>query len=620
MSSIYNNHNNIEEKLDEKGEKDEKDEIITYQNVSHGFSPLNNNNNNNNDKKKWDAYPRIEQPQPLSIILFPHQLVTVYCMEELERKRKIKHTSSSYFMTDFGILGDIPGYGKSFSVVSLVLRDKMPWDVSSLYEKPDITSVNGFIKHISNTKYKRIRPNLIVVSPTLVEQWKSYFSFLEKGSLSIFEVSTRKHLESLDEKTINDWDVVLCSSIRYNELIDHIGQQYVWKRFIFDEAGSTHIPAMRTVQSGFMWFVTATYDQLLYVQGTSLHFMRRFFNSVNQDLLKYFVIRNPIEFVKYSFKMPEALHETHLCLNPRLLNILSSYIDQESNMMISAGDIKGAILRIGGGMTNETNLFELVSKKQKEKLDSANFSLTYWKNKDQTHSFVKKEIAEWEGRVNAIEKTMAELKTKYETILEDDCSICYSTINRPLILPCCQNVFCGQCVMKWLDTNKSCPMCRADIKPSELVYISKKEDDGDSKEEKVKECSRPKSKPQTVSDIVSNTHDQDGTLKKYLIFSMYDSTFDLIRRELIVRQIDFVEISGSKAIRDAKLKRFKEDKVNIVFLNSRFNGAGINLEMATDIILYHEMPPSIEEQVIGRALRIGRKGNVTVHHLCIENE
>jgi SNF2 family DNA or RNA helicase len=608
-----NANSDIDNKYDEKYE-------IT--NVSYGFNSLNINNNDDQKEmqKIWDSYPRIEQPDNLSIQLFPHQLVTVYNMEKLERVRKIKQTSTSYFMTDFGILGDIPGYGKSFSIVSLILRDKMPWDITMSQEKVGITTINGFVNYVSNTKYKRIRPNLIVVSPTLVEQWKSYFSFAKDGILSIFEVSTRKHLESLNANTINNWDVVLCSSIRYNDLIDHIGNQYTWKRFIFDEAGSTHIPAMRSVQSGFMWFVSATYDQLLNVQGSNVHFMRRFFNSINYDILKYFVIRNSVEFVKQSFKMPEVFHETHLCLNPRLLNVLSSYIDQESNMMISAGDIKGAILRIGGGMTSETNLFEVVSKKQKEKLDTAKFSLAFWKNKDQTHSTVKAEVADWENRVKAIEKNMEELKLKYDTILEDDCSICYSTINRPIMLPCCQNVFCGQCVMKWLDTNKTCPMCRADIKPKDLVYINKKEDDdGDSKcDEKVKEFKRPKTKPQTVCDIVSTTHDANGNLKKYLIFSMYDSTFDLIRRELVVHHINFVEISGTKTTRDSKLKRFKDGDVNIVFLNSRFNGAGINLEMATDIILYHEMPPSIEEQVIGRALRIGRQGNVTVHHLCIE--
>ena len=103
--------------------------------------------------------------------------------------------------------------------------------------------------------------------------------------------------------------------------------------------------------------------------------------------------------------------------------------------------------------------------------------------------------------------------------------------------------------------------------------------------------------------------------KKFLIFSMYDESFSIIRRELDDNKIDFVEISGTKAMRDTKLRRFKEGKVNIVFLNSRFNGAGINLEMATDIILYHEMPPAIEEQVIGRALRIGRECDLTIHHL-----
>jgi hypothetical protein len=37
--------------------------------------------------------------------------------------------------------------------------------------------------------------------------------------------------------------------------------------------------------------------------------------------------------------------------------------------------------------------------------------------------------------------------------------------------------------------------------------------------------------------------------------------------------------------------------------------------MATDIILYHEMPSDIREQVVGRALRIGREEDLTVHNL-----
>jgi len=578
--------------------------------ISSGFLSSSSHNIDNIRKEsmeQWDNYPRIEQPTDLRIKLFPHQLVTVYNMEKLERLRKIKKTDDTFFMTDFGILGDIPGYGKSFSVVSLILRDKMMWDISKRNEKTDIYTYNSCLKVVEKTMKTRVRANLLVVSPTLVEQWKEYFSFVKEGALSLKEVSSKKDLEDLNP---NEWDVVLCSSNRYNELISTVGSHRVWKRFIFDEAGSTHITSMRSIQAGFVWFITATYEQLMRCGGTGTHYMRCFFNNIDYNILPYFVIRNNIDFVKHSFRMPDVLHETHLCLNPRVLNILSNYIDQESRIMISAGDIKGALVRLGGGMTTtDSNLFEIVAKKQREKLANARYYVEFWKNR----SSGSKEVETWEKRVADIEKNISELEEKYKNVLKDDCTICYGEIKEPILLPCCQNVFCGGCIMKWMETTKSCPMCRSDINIKEIVYIrtdSKKDMDDEKKD--LSSPQKPKSKPQTVLDIVSQPN------KKYLIFSMYDESFSTIRRELEEHKLDYVEISGSKPTRDAKLRRFKEGKVNIVFLNSRFNGAGINLEMATDIILYHEMPADIEEQVIGRALRIGREGDLLIHHLCLE--
>jgi SNF2 family DNA or RNA helicase len=578
--------------------------------ISSGFLSSSSHNIDNIRKEsmeQWDNYPRIEQPTDLRIKLFPHQLVTVYNMEKLERLRKIKKTDDTFFMTDFGILGDIPGYGKSFSVVSLILRDKMMWDISKRNEKTDIYTYNSCLKVVEKTMKTRVRANLLVVSPTLVEQWKEYFSFVKEGALSLKEVSSKKDLEDLNP---NEWDVVLCSSNRYNELISTVGSHRVWKRFIFDEAGSTHITSMRSIQAGFVWFITATYEQLMRCGGTGTHYMRCFFNNIDYNILPYFVIRNNIDFVKHSFRMPDVLHETHLCLNPRVLNILSNYIDQESRIMISAGDIKGALVRLGGGMTTtDSNLFEIVAKKQREKLANARYYVEFWKNR----SSGSKEVETWEKRVADIEKNISELEEKYKNVLKDDCTICYGEIKEPILLPCCQNVFCGGCIMKWMETTKSCPMCRSDINIKEIVYIrTDSKTDMDDEKKDLSSPQKPKSKPQTVLDIVSQPN------KKYLIFSMYDESFSTIRRELEEHKLDYVEISGSKPTRDAKLRRFKEGKVNIVFLNSRFNGAGINLEMATDIILYHEMPADIEEQVIGRALRIGREGDLLIHHLCLE--
>ena len=555
-------------------------------------------------KKIWDTYKRIEQPEHLKISLFSHQLVSIYNMEEFERVRKVKF-EKNFFMTDFGILGDIPGYGKSFSIVSLILRDKMPWNISQSYENTEFHSFNSCLKLCTRTEKKRVRANLLLTSPTLIEQWKEYFSFVSDGILKITDISAKKNYDKFDP---NDWDVVIVSSARYNDVIDMTGH-VVWKRFIFDEAASTHISGMRHISAGFTWFVSATYRELPFHKGTSSHYMKSFFSRIDSSILKYFLVKNSTEFVQHSFKMPEVKEIKHVCLNPQILNVLSNYIDVETKIMIGAGDIKGAISRLGGGATNESNLFEIVSKKQKEKLEQAKFSLHMWKGRPNS----AKEVEMWSKRVEEIEKILSELDEKYKKVLEDDCSICYSSITDPVLLPCCQNIFCGKCIITWFETTKTCPMCRSSINIKEIVYVHKngnKEEEEEKKDDSI--STKQKQKQEMVLDIVSKGLPSG---KKFLIFSMYDESFYIIRRVLDEHNINFVEICGSKASRDIKLKKIKDGKVNVVFLNSRFNGAGINLEMATDIILYHEMPLAIREQVIGRALRIGRKEDLTVHNL-----
>lgn len=600
-------------------------ENIIDQNSSSNTSSINtssSNTSNNiindddfleNQKKIWDSYARIEQPKNLNINLFPHQLVSIYNMELLEQHRKIR-AGNFIYLTDFGILGDMPGYGKSFSIVSLILRDKMEWDIFKRHEKADIKTINHCLKVIQKTSKIRVRSNLLLCSPTLIEQWKEYFSFVQSGTLKIKEISNKK---DIDEKfDPNDWDVLIVSSTRYNELLDKF-PNVVWKRFIFDEAASTHINAMRHISAGFVWFISATYKDILRCGGTSTHYMKTFFSKIDWSMLNSFVIKNPIDFVKHSFKMPQVINKNHICLNPRILNVLSNYIDQETKTMIAAGDIKSAILRLGGGTVLGCNLFDIVSRKQQEKLTQAKLSLEMWKTREKTGINVSSEISFWNKRISEIEKIISELKDKYKNLLEDDCTICYNTINNPILIPCCQNLFCGSCIMKWMDTNKSCPMCRSSINVKELIYIKKESDDEDKKEDDKKEKSNENyqnkmTKQDKVLEIVSNGLKEN---RKFLIFSMYDESFNIIRRALDSQDIDFVEICGNKSVRDSKIKKFRENKVNVVFLNSKFNGAGINLETATDIILYHNMPEGIKDQVLGRALRIGREKDLIIHNL-----
>jgi len=538
----------------------------------------------------------IEQPNNLLVKLYRHQKVSVINMEKLEKYKRITIENRYNCETEFGILADIPGYGKSYSIVALILRDKMDWNINEEYLKSDIKVYNSSVKLIHTTVKKRIKTNLIVCSISIMKQWKEYLS--KAPSLSIYEISTRKHLNDYE---IGKHDVIILSSNRFNELIDIVGENTVWKRFIFDEAATTHIPRMRNIYFGHMWLVTATYDYLYGIKGNGHNFLCNFIRGIPYQFLDFFVVKNSESFIKESFEMPPIQYIKHQCINPRILSILRNHIDQETHTMISAGNIKGAITKLGGNIYTTTNLIDIVKNKKVEKIISCKQSIEFWTRRGDN----KKEVEQWTERLKIFELEMKDIEEKYTNMLNDDCSICYDKITNHTMVSCCQNIFCGKCIMKWLQTaNHLCPLCRHNLKPCDLSFIGEKDKEEEKSEVKLK------TKKETVMEIISQCVRKN---RKVILFSSYDETFDIIRNDLDDYKIEFAEVSGQRSVRESKLENFVKGKINVIFLNSRFNGAGINLEVADDIILYHPMNEGIKKQVLGRALRIGRKDPLIVH-------
>ena len=149
-------------------------------------------------------------------------------------------------------------------------------------------------------------------------------------------------------------------------------------------------------------------------------------------------------------------------------------------------------------------------------------------------------------------------------------------------------------------------MCRQTINSQELVYI--KSNTETTKAEK--EIKKKLTKPDTIIDIISKN--KDG---KFIIFSAYDQSWDLITNVLLENNITFTEIRGKTDYRDKNIQLFKEGKIQVMFLNTQNNASGVNLQESTDIILYHEMSENTMQQVVGRALRLGRNIPLSVHHL-----
>lgn len=540
----------------------------------------------------------VSQPKNMKVALFPHQLASIYKMENLEINNVLE--KENYVKeTKIGVNADLTGFGKTLSMLGLISRDKMEWDLEIPFVFETITiESKGRIKNYYISRYDKLPTTLILVSQSLIGQWVKEIA---KTTMTYKSVTTRKDIDNIE---VENYDIVIVSPTLYNKLISKYNG-YAWKRFIFDEPGHLKVSAMKEIHAGFYWFVTATPNGILYQH-------RNCRNSFIKDLFcQYYymdfetqfndiIIKNDSDFVKASFEMPVTNHHVYECFQP-VYNAVNGFVNATIATMIEAGNIEGAIEALGGNKTG--NIIELVKNKKLEDLEEIESKIRiYTMRNDQT------KIDEWNNKKIHTLNQIEELNNRFKTMLENPCNICFDTIKSPILEPNCQNIFCGECLLKWLQRKNSCPLCRAEVDLSSLIYL-----ENESRMQIVQPKERKMTKDEKIVEIIKNN--EEGM---FLIFSEYDHTFYQIYKILYENDINFIEIKGSIKTREKNLDLFRAGKIKVIFLNSNYNGAGINLIEATDIILYHEMMNSCaENQILGRANRIGRTKPLNVHHLII---
>ena len=107
---------------------------------------------------------------------------------------------------------------------------------------------------------------------------------------------------------------------------------------------------------------------------------------------------------------------------------------------------------------------------------------------------------------------------------------------------------------------------------------------------------------------------------KFLIFSNYDSSFQNIYSILAKLNIKYVHLKGNGNVIKCMIDRYRNGDVDVLLVNSRHYGSGLNLENTSDIVMFHKFDTEIEKQVIGRAHRLGRTMPLNIWYLLHENE
>ena len=125
---------------------------------------------------------------------------------------------------------------------------------------------------------------------------------------------------------------------------------------------------------------------------------------------------------------------------------------------------------------------------------------------------------------------------------------------------------------------------------------------------------------ENFTDLMNKLTNDPVKTHKILVFSDFVAIFDKLEVYFKDNKIKFTKISGSSKIIYNKIINYKSNVVDVLLLNSKTCGSGLNLENTTDIIIYHQVNKDLQAQIIGRALRPGHEGELNVHKLLNESE
>ena len=554
----------------------------------------------------------------LNVELKEHQKTAIFAMLEFENIGTVIVKNHSYYQSmdysleiesNFGILADKVGSGKTIMIVGLIVSRLIPNNINKII----CTSKYSMIRCIDDDL--TIKTNLIVIPHGLMSQW---FNEFKKSNLNILLISDKKSIaniesifiiDNVDEKnSIEYYDVIIISCTMYKDYIDKIQSFNVifkWSRIIIDEIITIKLPSVFSYNCNFIWFITATPNIFNYRKKM---FLRHILNSTSSIVLDNVLVKNKDDFVDMSSNLPKINYITIRCHTPEQYKIINKYVNRGIIDMLNAGNIEDAITKLNCNIRTTDNILDVLTNKLKKDLHNKKSELIYESN------IIPSNVIEHNEKLKNIQTSIDDLIIKINDLTErikqfkeSSCPICLDDIDTPIMTYCCNNSFCIICLTKCT----KCPFCRKNIKYSECTVINDNSDKKIEKKIKKKLCNK--------NDILISIIKKKPN-GKFIISSNYDSTFVNIERLLKENNITHSRIIGTNKTIDNTIAKYKKKEIQVLMLNSMNYGSGLNLEMTTDVIIYHQLSSDLETQVIGRAQRPVRDKSLNVYYLLFEDE
>ncbi|VBB18452.1 DEAD/SNF2-like helicase [Yasminevirus sp. GU-2018] len=568
---------------------------------------------------------RIIQPIDLKVELMQHQKTAVFAMKDLENKGYVDVKFRYYdneekdlrIGTNIGVLGDKVGSGKTLIITSLILESPRPTDRPVYFASDKYTT----IREIGINDDEKLDINVIVVPKGIQHQWEDAFkNFVKEGALtyvSHVDASTRDQLS--DTVDTNDKPyIILCNERSVSDVQEKYSGKR-WSRFILDEADTVQFASMAKVNASFIWLVTGTTNGIPY---SKKKYIKDIFGKNITWQPDFLTIKNKNEYIDSSIQLPKPNRITIRCKTPYEVKLLAEHIPANIMNMINAGNSDEAIRALNCHADTKDNIFTVIERNYDMAIKNKEIELTAEKKKKYT-SFEK--THEHKKRINRLEAVILKLKNKLESMKkslydanDELCPVCMCEFEKPTIVDCCAHKYCFNCLTLTMNkTGQKCPVCQTKITKNRMHVVTDQvaeEDDYDTNVPK-KEQEVKREKMEELCKLVNSK--KEG---KFLVFADYDETFSKIEQVFKKQKIKYGILKGSSSVIRSTIEDFKKGKIKVIMLNAKNFGAGMNLQCATDIVMYHRFTKEMEEQIIGRGQRLGREGTLNVYYLIHDNE
>lgn len=620
--------------------------------------------------------PQAEQPAWINTALRPHQLTLLAAARTLEAKASIKHIAldTPQLLTRYGVIADRVGAGKSLVALSLVrdppvdqaqftCREGGTARILGIKHMPPVTPFRDEWADISggDALMSAIFPHrgrayhttaaLLICPHNVTQQWESYIR--EQTSLRAVVIKKTKdcNYESAGFfKSVFKADIVVVSCTMLRKFIGamcfhgQIFTQIVWSRLFIDEA-DTVTCALRPsdISARFMWFITGSWLNMLFPTGMYVYTLQNLAtetraligdggisgvasrtnvvsHSVSDSKDPRFaslILRNTETWIDTSLMRPSIVHESIICKAPPNLGILRDFITPAAMEALHAGDTAGALAALGLKAASKETLADRVTANLRGELLQAEKLLVF--KRDMEYSTPAAKVAaleKAEAKVVRLREQLESLQARIASATTQQCPICYDAPRCATLTPCCRQTFCLSCLCECISSKPACPLCRQGISSVKELMVLGEVGEGEGEGGQGEGAEQLPTKGAALLKLLSESTDD----QRYLVFSAHEASFKGLREILSARGVRCEVLQGTAARVERLRKQFREGTVRVLCMNARHVGAGINLEAATHVVLYHRMNMELERQVIGRAVRFERAATLSVLHLVHEQE